>query len=54
MIRVINISVGHKAMNVHTFTEKLVVNPEKKQLAIVGKTKAITCLFKSIMQLISQ
>ena len=50
MIRIINITMGHKVVNIHAFTKKLVIDPEKKQFAIVCETKTIPGFFEGIVQ----
>ena len=41
--------MGHEIMDMNVFTEKLVVDTKKKQLAIIRKPKTIAGFFKCIV-----
>ena len=49
MIWKINIAVGHEILDMDVFTEKLIVDTKKKQLAIIRKSKTIAGFFKCIV-----
>src|SRR5690606_15546154 len=50
VIRLLHIPMCVKIDQSQRFTEKLVVYAQKKQLPIIGKTKAAALLFKGIVQ----
>jgi hypothetical protein len=52
MIGIVHITVGDEIMDVDLRAKKLIVNPQKEKLTVVGKPKSISGFLKCIMEVI--